>query len=213
MAILSSYYWSAFPFDNICPDEGTESYGGTWEVEFGNETLTTEVDGLYRFCLQDFFRYDTFSFPFVSQQQREGEEWMTAEQEEITNVYGWTTVGVLGIIIASFVWGWFGNFQSLFRGTYEAKGEDQGINFSEVPSISTYIPQVESPVFSYPLLACNIDGIDHELLDWTDPDRPDFVFYDLTRDAEVLLRGTDVSSKVVFSQVAHFPPGNENDKS
>ena len=94
---------------------------------------------------------------------------------------------------------------TMFRSSYQASGDDQGINFSKVPTISSYIPQVHSKVFSYPLLACNIDRIDCDLLDWTDPDRP-FAFYDLTKDAEVLLRGTDVSSKQVFSPVAHRPP-------
>jgi hypothetical protein len=54
-------------------------------------------------------------------------------------------------------------------------------------------------------LACNVDGIDPELMDWTDPDRP-YSFYDLTKDAEVLLKGMDVSQKVVFSQIVHWPP-------
>jgi hypothetical protein len=72
--------------------------------------------------------------------------------------------------------------------------------------MNTYIPQVRSPVFSYPLLATNITGLDTGLLEWTDPDR-EFEFYDLTKDAERLLRGsTDISSKVVFSQVKHWPP-------
>jgi hypothetical protein len=93
----------------------------------------------------------------------------------------------------------------LFRGTFETCGDDQGINFSDVPSISSYVPQVESSVFSYPLLAANIDHIDSDLLDWNDPDRP-HAFYDLTKDAEIMLRGMDISSKVVFSQIAHWPP-------
>jgi hypothetical protein len=58
-------------------------------------------------------------------------------------------------------------------------------------------------------LACHIDRIDTELLEWTDPDRP-HTFYDLTKDADVLLRGTDVSSKVVFSQIAHWPPQSQS---
>lgn len=60
-------------------------------------------------------------------------------------------------------------------------------------------------VFSYPLLACEIDDIDKEMLDWTDPEHP-HAFYDLTKDAKALIRGSDISQKVVFSQVAHWPP-------
>ena len=83
-----------------------------------------------------------------------------------------------------------------------------GENFSDLDVVNLYIPQVESPVFSYPLLACSIDNIDVEMLDWTDPEHP-HVFYDLTLDANALIRGIDISEKVVFSQVKHWPP---NDK-
>jgi hypothetical protein len=191
MSLLSSYYWSAFPFDNLCPmeEEGGMSFVGNWNLTEGLRNVTEE-DLSYRYCLQDFFRYDRKekSFPFISKFQREGKEWMTPDQETITDVFGWTSVGVLVAIFLSFIWSWFHALRGFFEGSYESRGDDQGIPFSDVPSISTYVPQVESPVFSYPLLACSIDGIDHDLLDWTDPDRPDFVFYDLTRDADVLLR-------------------------
>lgn len=60
-------------------------------------------------------------------------------------------------------------------------------------------------MYAYPLLACNVDGIDEELFDWTDPDRP-YAFYDLTKDAEKLLAGLDVGSNHVFSVLAHWPP-------
>jgi len=64
---------------------------------------------------------------------------------------------------------------------------------------------VESPVFSYPLLACTVDNIDKELLDWTDPEHP-HAFYDLTKDAQALIRGANIEDKVVFSQVSYWPP-------
>ena len=64
---------------------------------------------------------------------------------------------------------------------------------------------VESPVFSYPLLACTVDEMDKDMLDWTDPEHP-HEFYDLTKDAQALIRGSDISEKVVFSQVGHYPP-------
>ncbi len=67
------------------------------------------------------------------------------------------------------------------------------------------MPQVESKAYSYPLLACKVDGVDGDLLDWTDPDHP-FSFYDLTIDAEELLEGTDITCKSVFSTLTHWPP-------
>ena len=74
--------------------------------------------------------------------------------------------------------------------------------------MNLYIPQVESSLFSYPLLACNVDDIDKDMLDWTDPEHP-HAFYDLTKDAQALIRGSDISQKVVFSQVSHWPPHKE----
>jgi hypothetical protein len=82
---------------------------------------------------------------------------MTDDQEIVADIYGWSAVGVLLIVVLSFLWGWYIAFRSLFRGTYESCGDDQNIAFSDVPSINGYVPQVASAVFSYPLLACNID--------------------------------------------------------
>jgi hypothetical protein len=214
MAVLSSYYWASFPFDNLCRNDGQgdTEFSGTWVLPVAGDPIL-ELNETYRYCLQDFFRFDANerSFPFVSKNQREGERWMTDDQEIVADIYGWSAVGVLAIVVLSFLWGWYIAFRSLFRGTYESCGEDQNIAFSDVPSINGYVPQVVSAVFSYPLLACNIEHIDEELLEWTDPDRP-HSFYDLTKDAEVLLRGMDLSSKVVFSQICHWPPEREKKK-
>jgi len=50
-----------------------------------------------------------------------------------------------------------------------------------------------------------VDNIDKELLDWTDPEHP-HAFYDLTKDAQALIRGANIEDKVVFSQVSYWPP-------
>ena len=221
MAVLCSFYWAGFPFDNLCPvedDTVNATFTGDWLVTPFDANATTKAipiivpvgAPLYRKCLQDFFRFPRdrrshFPFPFVSAAQLEGEEWMTPDQEDVTDIYGWAAVAVIALVALRFVHGWYSGFMKMFRGSYDARGDDQNIPFSSVPSINSYVPEVDSPIFSYPLLACNVDNIDSDLLEWTDPDRP-HAFYDLTKDAEVLLRGQDVSSRVVFSQVAHYPP-------
>jgi hypothetical protein len=172
MALMASFYWTAFPFDNLCVDEAAASgqFTGVWSTPDVNATRTVSADDLvFRYCLQDYFRYPKQDkvFPFVSKGQIKGDEWMTDDQESISDIFGWTTVGVFGIVLMSFAWGWFGAIRDLFRGTYDPTGKDQGVHFSDVPSICAYIPEVGSPVFSYPLLACNIDHIDKELLAWT----------------------------------------------
>jgi hypothetical protein len=158
-------------------------------------------------CLQDFLRYNVteFAFPFIPKKQREGYEWMTDQQEKVTNLYGWTAVAVMGLVAGWLAFQILNAIRSMFYDSYTARGKDMGIDFSNVRSISAYIPQVESTVFSYPLLACNVDSLDEELFEWNDPDRP-MSFYDLTKDAEVLLSGIDVSGKKVFSHIKHWSP-------
>jgi hypothetical protein len=222
MAIISSYFWAGFPFDDLCTSDSTvnSTYHGSWILpslssnnvsEVGKSIVLDEGDVEYQYCLQDFFRFakDDKAFPFVPSKQPEGKEWMTPEQEIVTSIFGWSSLAVITVMCLSFVRRWYNNIMGLFRGTYEPCGDDMGINFSDVAAITCYIPQIESSVFSYPLLACNLDAIDRKLLGWTDPERP-HDFYDITKDAEVLRRGMDMSNKVVFSQVAHWPPNRRS---
>jgi len=50
-----------------------------------------------------------------------------------------------------------------------------------------------------------MDEIGEEVIDWRDPLRT-HAFYDLTKDAEKILEGIDISNKCVFSQMRHWPP-------
>jgi hypothetical protein len=224
MAIVSSYFWASFPYDNLCVAENATSmdFAGTWNVTFGNDTVSTivlnEGELIYKYCIQDFFRMPkgVHSFPFVPKNQPEGGEWMTEEQETAANVFGWASVGVVAAVSLSFSWTIYLKIMKEFRGSYDAVGDDRGIPFSQVSVISSYVPQVHSPVFSYPLLACSISRFSADdlrrLMDWTDPDRP-HAFYDLTTDADVLLRGTlNRDSKNVFSKISYWAPSKVNQR-
>ena len=70
------------------------------------------------------------------------------------------------MVLLKFVYGWWVMFLDRYRSTYKEVGDDQGIHYSDVTSRSAYIPQVYSPLFAYPLVACNTDLIDEELYDW-----------------------------------------------
>ena len=95
----------------------------------------------------------------------------------------------------------------LFRSNYESCGDDQGIPFSDVPSISSYIPEVRSPLFSYPLLAVDTNHLDEDLYEWKDNDRP-YSYYDLSRDACNVLKGTRSEDEIksLFSSVTYWKP-------
>jgi hypothetical protein len=121
MAIFSSYYWSGFPFDNLCEndEEVPEAYLGYHTIQkFKNTTsltalaltgdlanaTTLEFDGWinttvspgdksYRYCNQDFLRTEgRFTFPFVGSFQEEGDEWMTEGGFAANTVSVWNAV-------------------------------------------------------------------------------------------------------------------------
>jgi len=110
-----------------------------------------------------------------------------------------------------FIYTWVMGVLHYYNGDYEPRGEDQDDPFSVQESISAYVPQVYSNIFSCPLLAANLDNVDPELLDWetTDPKYP-YSFYDLTKDAEFLLRGKNIADRKMFSVISHWPPTPED---
>jgi hypothetical protein len=75
MAIISSYYWSGFPFDNLCQNDSINStYVGSMSVfplngsyeGYGENLTFTEGDVDYHFCNQNFITIGSGpTFPFV----------------------------------------------------------------------------------------------------------------------------------------------------
>ena len=43
------------------------------------------------------------------------------------------------------------------------------VDFTNVPEMVAYIPQIKVFDFDFPLLACDIDGVDKSLVGWKDP--------------------------------------------
>eukprot|EP00536_Pseudo-nitzschia_multiseries_P002604 jgi/Psemu1/294887/fgenesh1_pm.35_\ len=224
MAVFCSYFWTGFPFDNLCenselPINATyvgnftlqkyPSYGG----EFQTETITiTDADSDYRYCNMDYFSSRPYvAFPFIptlSNPHLHPREYMDKEQFVSTSYFGWSAFAFVLIIIIKIFSVWYKGIKKWQNGGYTAVGKSQGINFSDVPSRCAYIPQVTSATFAYPLIACKVDGLDEELLDFKDPDRT-FHFYDLTEDAKKLLAALNIDDPPGFSIVKSW--GAKND--
>lgn len=173
-----------------------------------NHTATVEFgDKEFRFCLQDMLNHRHLSFPFIPSNQPPGGEWMTPAQEAVTKVYGWTAVGVLALVGLTFLRGWAENIAEFFFHEHVVLKKETEVTFydgQEDGAISSYVPMVESPLFPYPLLACDTDGIDSKLFGWTDPDRP-HAYYDLTKDCQFLLQGIGCSVSNYFSRIVYYP--------
>ena len=224
MAISCSYYWTGFPFDNLCTDanEVDERYLGNFNMseypgfrgkQFSTEVTTATVsagDLEYKLCSMDFMgNFQKVSFPFVPGAAWDVEnlnpgEYMTKEQEISTKYFGWSAFALMLVILFRYFQVWYNQFQKLSKGGYKAIGESQGISYSKVTSRSAYIPQVSSNVFAFPLIACQIDNIDEELFDFKDPSRS-YLYYDLTNDAEKLVADNKTEDLMTFTIVKSWP--------
>lgn len=207
LAILSSYWWSAFPFDNLCPVDSTDfptqaptdlddnlfppGYDALSDSDYKNGTF-------YEYCNQnEMFR----EFP-VS----EHNSWMTDDQEKMTKLFGWTSIGILVLMILFFMFMGFKLFLRLFISDYSPDGRDMDMPFSTLEDNCTYVPQVDSKETPYPFIVGNLKDMDPELHDWVSAEH-DYDYYNVTLDLKDILSPEEleeVSTKTLFSTVKDY---------
>ena len=98
-AVASSYWYSGFPFDNLCSENKSHSaYYGNWKITNGEgQDVTATIEpGVrsYYFCNQFIGPGKQFLFPAIP---GASSTWMTDEQTQLTEIYGWLSVGVMGL--------------------------------------------------------------------------------------------------------------------
>lgn len=126
-AIVSSYAWAQFPYDNICLSDDTDTgVAGVYEnVRILNGTVTTinvVEDDTARFCNQKWRAYSGIALPAGPRWQENGLKWMTPDQETLTTLYGWTSVAVLAVFIIAVFGGTLVKYTlSWFRGMYQVR--------------------------------------------------------------------------------------------
>jgi len=163
--LVSAYAWAQFPYDNLCDPVNPENtgYNGVYtyiDQEGEAQQVTVEQDTPVVFCNQNWWEYEGFFFPPTSGVQPEGLRWMRGTQEQLADIYGWSSVAAVVI----FVVGFFGNaitrfLLSWFRGVTEPQGQNQNIDFSSC-EIEGYVPQIKKGGFPFPFIACVVDHID-----------------------------------------------------
>ena len=103
-AIVSSYAWAQFPYDNICiPDDPISGVAGTYDdvmiLNGTTTTITVNEDDAARFCSQHWRSYSGVAFPASPRWQENGLKWMTPDQETLVSLYGWSSLVVLVVFI------------------------------------------------------------------------------------------------------------------
>mmetsp|Transcript_1459 Transcript_1459/g.2883 ORF Transcript_1459/g.2883 Transcript_1459/m.2883 type:complete len:1129 (+) Transcript_1459:720-4106(+) len=130
LAAMSSFYWAAFPFDNLCKDED-RIYDGpvenivinTTEYRYPNNsnfTVTPETQ-VYRFCNQDFILHGP-RFPFIYREGvKDHGEWMTPEQQILSRLFAGTSIGVIVLVGLKYLYGVGQKIRKQFHREFEVR--------------------------------------------------------------------------------------------
>ena len=205
-AIVSSYAFAEFPYDNLCDADlsGGEDFGrSAVPVQFWSGTVgEIDVPGTHspaKFCHQNYIQLPGFDFPALpSAQNKSSGEWMSGSQALLVTIFGWTSLAALVIFVIVV----FGNaitnaVRSIFSGEVKEHVVDQKIDFSAVHEIFGYIPSVKAAGFLFPFLATDVDDVDSNLIGWHDPHRS----YDEVR---FLFSGMHVVQCQIWCHLSHF---------
>jgi len=211
-AIMSSYNFASFPYDNACKLDDTVS--GAYVGSFSGRTAAgdpvafsvSEGDDTFKFCNQDMLRYSPPAFPAVRGMQPEGGEWMGPGQD-FTIIFGWTSVAIMVWIFLVYLNFMRKSFECFFFGRFTSHGKPENstkTGFSEGIDIYAYIPQHKIAGALFPTLLCDVTKISEELISWEDPSDPTKKSHTAIYDAPGLIKEKD--SDKMFTFVKYWQP-------
>ena len=227
-AIVCSYDWSRFRYDNVCLSPYTTS--GSAMRMFADDGTPFDAR-LHRVCnsekccdqaIWNIGERKYPIFPLVPRFQPSDLKWMTASQERLSSVYGWTSVGFLALfLVFSFGYQTTTSVISLCRGIMSTSGQDQQIDFS-CTGERGFVQQHWMFQFDYNLIACEMDGVSADLVGWNPPQDSTFDDYNITfdvpyegmtrkRNQTATPKASDKTHRPIFSIVKQWPlPPNTN---
>jgi len=177
-AIVGSYQYASFPFDNACStnENMMSEYVNRHSVKDLSGALFTvdniaEDSSIYKYCSQDMMRFSPPAFPAVPKFQEDGSKWMNDTQEGFSAVYGWFSFAALFAIGFSIISSNLFAFRSYFFKVYKPRGNATDLQFSKEEGINGYIPQIKLPGYAFPLLTTNTDHLIPDMIGWADPNK------------------------------------------
>lgn len=126
MAIVSSYFFAGFPYDNLCAEDVSHSaYYGTWQIIDGNgrTSSATVVPGerSFKYCDQFLGPGPQFAFPVGPEKQPPDATWMTSEQEQLTGIYGIVSISALSLVGALFLYCFLKAVKEMFSKSFKVR--------------------------------------------------------------------------------------------
>merc|ERR1712228_131842 len=109
----------------------------------------------------------------------------------MANLFGWTSLIVLLVIICIYVKGYSRVIISFFKSVYEPDGRDMNISLKELEDYCGYVPEVETELAPYPFIVGDIKDMDDELFDWLSDEHP-CDYYNVTLDLQDILSPTEL---------------------
>lgn len=217
LSIMSMFYWSGYPFDNICDTDvyiseySYAGYIGTHSAVLGSDRfgwtpIFITVGGdtsqqVYRFCNQNFLERLPTLLDFFTE---DAEDWMSSDQILLVDLYGYFAIAIiLCTLLFYFRRSLLGKIRNIFKGTYRTDEKDSKQRYSDQENIRAYIPQIRHPNFDHPLIACSIDGVNTRHIGWSDPKR-DHSRYSMSKDIDFILNG-EAGGKPRLNIVRNWP--------
>lgn len=201
LAVLSEFFYSAYPCDNLCDSgklvDGDSPYHGQQNVT-GSLVKVEEGDSVYHYCDQDFLeRFDTLLDFFFA----EKDEWMDGDQQAMSFTFGIFAVIIAGIMVFINLSDDVQEAQTEAWGGYSTSERDSGEAFSSQAKITAYVPQMPHSKFSFPFIAAHdSSAFSNHYIGWHDPvlghDN-----YHLDADVNFLMRGR---ATAVLSRVCQY---------
>ena len=103
-AVVASYNYAQFPFDNACKVENYagDDLSGTYTLS-NEETVEVIGDGdVYQYCNQELIRFRPAPYPATSAVQLDY-EWMSEGQAKFADIFGWFSIVMFVIVAAAFL--------------------------------------------------------------------------------------------------------------
>jgi len=216
--IQADYNWTSFPFDNVCEASTnvTKSYIGEHNIqltfkeqgELKYKPISEAIEILsedenYSFCHQDMYNRSPRVFPAFPKYQG-SKEWLDNDEKWISIALSWSAIAMLVYVGNEIVIRRLGaSVYSYFYRSYKTSARAIDTKFSAVPEIKLYVPMMNLPGFTYPLLMCDISGIGEREIGWED-NRHGYDCHNLVKDVI-----NDDQDSIPFSIVKYWPHQQE----